>query len=248
MNVFANVDAEQYDSARPFFHPYVYERLANLWDGHVNRCLDVACGTGHSAIALLPLAREVVAMDPSAAMLNHARSRSTIRYVRGIAERLPFVDKSFDLLSVSLGIHWFDQPTFLGEAHRVLRSAGWLVVYDSGFPEIMKGNDGFAQWLNTYRNRFPAPSRADFRLQDGLVARRGFETVRAESFTLTRDYDFDSFAAYVATQSRIVRTLSSGLETADSIRDWFEATLRPQFRTRIETLRYDVWLAAYRAA
>ena len=247
MNVFDNVDSAQYDSARPFFHPRVYERLASLWDGPLDRGLDVACGTGHSAVALLPFAKEVVAVDPSRAMLSHARSRSRIRYVRAAAERLPFVDKSFDLVSVSLGIHWFDEPAFLEEAHRVLRAAGWLFVYDSGFPEVMKGADGFARWLGLYRDRFPAPSRADFRLQDGWVSRRGFETVRAESFVLTRECDFDSFAAYVVTQSRIVWALTGGLETGDAIRTWLEKTLRPQFESQVKTLEYDVWLAAYRA-
>lgn len=141
MNVFAEVDAGQYDGARPFFHPYVYQRLASLWDGRLGRSLDVACGTGQSAEALLPYASEVIAVDSSAAMLSHARLRAGIRYVRATAERLPFFDKSFDLISVSLGIHWFDQPAFLGEAQRVLRDSGWLVVYDSGFPEIMNQRD-----------------------------------------------------------------------------------------------------------
>lgn len=68
MNVFAEVDAEQYDRARPFFHPYVYERLASSWDRRLGRSLDVACGTGQSAEALLPYVSEVIAVDSSAAM------------------------------------------------------------------------------------------------------------------------------------------------------------------------------------
>ncbi len=247
MNVFANVDGRQYDNARPFFHRYVFERLASLWERPLDRSLDVACGTGQSAEALLPFAREVVAVDSSEAMLRHARLRSAIRYVRAAAEQLPFIENSFDSITVGLGIHWFDQPAFLSEARRVLRRAGWLVVYDSGFADVMQGNDSFARWLETYRARFPAPPRSDFHLEERLVQRGGFELVRSETFTHTRDYDFDRFAAFVATQSRIVRALSSGRDTDESVRGWFEETLRPQFKSPIEVLQYEGWLAVYRA-
>jgi ubiquinone/menaquinone biosynthesis C-methylase UbiE len=247
MNVFARVDAERYDAARPFFHPYVYERLKNLWGSQFERSLDVACGTGQSAEALLPFAREVVALDSSEAMLSNARLRSEIRYVQATAERLPFRESSFDLISVGLGIHWFDQPAFLSEAHRVLRHSGWLLVYDSGFPDVMRGNDGFAQWLATYRGRFPAPTRSDFHLEERLVQRGGFQLVRSETFTHTREYDFRLFAAFVATQSRVVRALDSGRDTEESVRVWFEETLRPQFKSTIEVLQYEGWLAVYRA-
>ncbi len=247
MNVFAKIDAQQYDRARPLFHPYVFERLANLWEHPLDRSLDVACGTGQSAEALLPFAREVIAVDSSEAMLGHARLRSAIRYVRAAAERLPFVENSFDLISVGLGIHWFDQPAFLSEARRVLRRSGWLVVYDSGFPDIMRGNDGFAQWLETYRRRFPAPLRGDFHSEETLGQRDGFQLVRSETFAQTREYDFDLFAACTATQSRIVRALNGGRDTDESVRGWFEETLRPQFKSPIEVLRYEGWLAVYRA-
>jgi ubiquinone/menaquinone biosynthesis C-methylase UbiE len=248
LNVFAKVDAQRYDNARPFFHPYVYERLKNLWDRQLDRALDVACGTGQSAEALLPFAREVIAVDPSEAMLSHARLRSAIRYVRAAAERLPFLENSFDSISVGLGIHWFDQPAFLREARRALRGSGWLIVYDSGFPEIMQGNDDFAQWLRAYRERFPAPTRGDFHLEERLVQRGGFQVVRSETFTHTHDYDFHQFATFVATQSRVVRALNNGRDTENSIRIWFEETLRPQFKSPVEVLKYEGWLAVYRVS
>jgi hypothetical protein len=84
-------------------------------------------------------------------------------------------------------------------------------------------------------------------LEDRLVERSGFQLVRSETFTHTREYDFNLLAAFVATQSRIVRALNIGHETDEPVRGWFEETLRPQFKSPTEVLQYEGWLAVYRA-
>lgn len=38
-----------------------------------------------------------------------------------VAEELPLVDSSVDLLTAMSAFHWFDRPCFLKEAHRVLK-------------------------------------------------------------------------------------------------------------------------------
>jgi ubiquinone/menaquinone biosynthesis C-methylase UbiE len=66
-------------------------------------------------------------------MLNEAPSGPRIQYLRTPAEQLPLPDASFDLVTVALAFHWFDQSRFLAEARRVLRPSGWLVTSVDGF-------------------------------------------------------------------------------------------------------------------
>lgn len=121
-------------------------RRATLAAGGVgpgDAVLDVGCGTG----ALVVAAREltgpgvrVVGMDPSVPMLARARRRGNragvhVELVDGEAGELPFPEASFDVVMLSLVMHYLspDQKTqAAGEARRVLREGGRAVVVDFG--------------------------------------------------------------------------------------------------------------------
>lgn len=49
---------------------------------------------------------------------------------KGTAEDLPFTDGSVDLVTAATAAHWFDQPRFLAEASRVLKSRGCIALLD----------------------------------------------------------------------------------------------------------------------
>jgi SAM-dependent methyltransferase len=67
-------------------------------------------------------------LDPSPAMISIAGSRG-IRVIRGVAERLPFADGCFDLvLFVTTLCFVDDSARALGEAYRVLKPGGHLVI------------------------------------------------------------------------------------------------------------------------
>jgi ubiquinone/menaquinone biosynthesis C-methylase UbiE len=82
----------------------------------------------------------VVGLDASAEMLARARRRSerdaaAIELVEGDVTRLPFPDASFDVVVLSLVLHYIgpDQAgTAIAEARRVLRGDGRLVLVDFG--------------------------------------------------------------------------------------------------------------------
>jgi SAM-dependent methyltransferase len=229
-NVFANFDAANYDRARPYFHPTVYSRLkAVLPEPFPRQALDVACGTGHSAEALLAIVPDVAAVDGSPAMLSRARRRDRIRYVQGVAEQLPFRSGEFDLLTVGLAIHWFDQGAFLREAHRVLRADGWLVVFDSGFCEGIRGRPDFASWLREYRDRFPSPPRAEDTLSETLASEAEFQCFHFEAIAHVAQYTAEGLAAYARSQSRVIDALSSGRSLEREVDDWLRRSLRPFF-------------------
>jgi ubiquinone/menaquinone biosynthesis C-methylase UbiE len=99
--------------------------------------LDVAAGTGHVARRLAPKVRAVVAVDATEAMLEAGRveaKRAALRnvvFMQADAERLPFLDASFDIVVSRFAVHHFAQPTEqTAEMRRCLRMGGRLAIAD----------------------------------------------------------------------------------------------------------------------
>jgi ubiquinone/menaquinone biosynthesis C-methylase UbiE len=103
--------------------------------------LDVATGTGNTALALAPHVDHVTGLDLTAEMLDQARRVAAERgvdnvdWVLGDAEELPFEDASFDLWIARAAPHHFHRlDRSLEEARRVLKPGGRAVVIDSSGP------------------------------------------------------------------------------------------------------------------
>jgi ubiquinone/menaquinone biosynthesis C-methylase UbiE len=104
--------------------------------------VDVATGAGHTAAALAPRVRFVLATDVALGMLAQARRLLGERGVVNAdvafadAERLPFERAAFDLVTCRIAPHHFaDLPAAVAEATRVLRPGGRYVVVDSLAPD-----------------------------------------------------------------------------------------------------------------
>lgn len=98
-----------------------------------DRVLDVACGTGVLARAVLGKvapAGSVVGLDPNEAMLAVAAQKSReIEWRQGVAESIPFADKSFDAVVSQFGLMFFWDPRgAIREMMRVLRPGGCVAV------------------------------------------------------------------------------------------------------------------------
>jgi hypothetical protein len=75
------------------------------------------CNVGAGAGSYEPLDREVVAVEPSRAMIAQRAKR---RVVRAQAEALPFADRSFDAATAFLTVHhWQDVAAGIAELKRI---------------------------------------------------------------------------------------------------------------------------------
>jgi SAM-dependent methyltransferase len=141
-------------------------------------------------------------------------------YLLASAEQLPFGEGSFDGLTVSSGVHWFDQPAFYGEAHRVLRDGAWLAIYDHYFLGHVDSEPSFADWFaNTYLKSLSTPPRGP----TVMVASGppfGFTTIGEETFDDPIAMKLDDLVAYLLTQSNCLAALQNGQTSLENLRHW----------------------------
>lgn len=101
------------------------------------RVLDVACGPGFFTAALAAVAREVVGLDATEALLDIARAGAAERQLanmsfrQGEAERMPLENDAFDLTTCRAAFHHFPEPArVLAEMKRVVRPGGRILIAD----------------------------------------------------------------------------------------------------------------------
>lgn len=119
--------------------------------------VDVGCGPGAAARVAAKRGAKVTAVDPAVVMLNLARwtpGSDDVDWVEGVAESLPLLDESADIVwSLATIHHWPDLEGGLVEAHRVLRPGGRLLGIER---KTKPGAKGLAShgWTSDQAERF----------------------------------------------------------------------------------------------
>ena len=94
--------------------------------------LELAAGTGLIAKNIVNAAAHIEASDTSAEMIREAKRRNhSAKLYFSVQDmfRLPYTDKSFDVVIVSNALHIVPQPEkALAEIHRVLKDDGVLIA------------------------------------------------------------------------------------------------------------------------
>lgn len=132
--------AAEWDSMRlAYYDETVIETLAEV-AAIEGTCtvLDVGTGTGFVAAGLAQRAREVIAIDNAAAMLDVARDNLAQLGIGNVdlreadLERLPLDDASVDAAVANMVIHHAEDPAgMLAEMSRVVRPGGWVAITDA---------------------------------------------------------------------------------------------------------------------
>lgn len=103
--------------------------------------LDLATGTGFTAVAFAKVSKSVIGLDKTEEMLEEAekfaRAEGTtnISFVKGDVESLPFSPSFCDIVTCRRAAHHFsDKTKFLSEVSRVLKPGGTIAVSDMVSP------------------------------------------------------------------------------------------------------------------
>lgn len=143
---------EEYDRYRPGFPDAAAEAIL---PAHVSAVLDLGAGTGKFTELLPAHADRVVAVEPSAAMLDVLRAKlpEVDAYQAG-AESIPVPDGSMDAVTVAQAFHWFDRDAACAEIRRVLVPGGALGL-------LWNRSDSACAWDRAcHRVAHPAVTRA----------------------------------------------------------------------------------------
>ncbi|MGB6976077.1 MAG: bifunctional demethylmenaquinone methyltransferase/2-methoxy-6-polyprenyl-1,4-benzoquinol methylase UbiE [Gammaproteobacteria bacterium] len=111
------------------------------------RVLDLASGTGDLALKLAKQVKQegvVVLADINESMLNIARERLTnqgivgnVEYVIADAERLPFSDNEFDIITIAFGLrNVTDKMVALNNLYRILKPGGQVLILEFSKPTL----------------------------------------------------------------------------------------------------------------
>ncbi|MDE5415408.1 class I SAM-dependent methyltransferase [Alkalihalobacterium chitinilyticum] len=134
MNIDFGLTANDYSKYRVQYPDKLFIKLQNWGVGIKGQSLlDIGTGTGFLGRKFAEKGLEVTGVDISEELLNEARILDQeyglkINYVNSKAEKLPFDDNHFDIVTAAQCWHWFNSTEVLHEIKRVLKEDGKLII------------------------------------------------------------------------------------------------------------------------
>ncbi len=225
------------------FRPTYPEELYQFIYQHVgeNTCAwDCATGNGQVAAALARHFAQVYATDISTDQLRHAFTAPNIHYSVAPAEKCPFDDNMFDLITVGQALHWFDRDKFYDEVRRAGKPHSLLAVWGYDLPQMEPAiNDVL---LDFYRNTV-GPYWDEARV---LVERHyrdspfPFEVIPAPSFSIKLHWTADDLAGYVSSWSATQRyILEHNTDPVVRFREQLQSLWKPD---EVKDITYPIFM------
>jgi ubiquinone/menaquinone biosynthesis C-methylase UbiE len=192
------------------FRPTYPKELYQFVFKHVNESMaawDCATGNGQVALYLATSFKEVYATDISQQQLDHAVKEKNIFYSLSPAEKTPFRDNQFDLITVAQALHWFDRDLFYHEVTRVGKPGSIVAIWGYG---LMRVDPIIDSLIMEFYNETVGPYWDDARRlveQEYRTIPFPFAEIKAPLFFIKVQWVLDQlsgyFSSWSATQSYI---------------------------------------------
>jgi ubiquinone/menaquinone biosynthesis C-methylase UbiE len=200
MKDFFSSQSKVYAAFRPTYpddlYQYIFRHLREknvAWD----------CGTGNGQVAqyLSHHFTEVHATDISQQQLDQAVRRKNVIYSKSPAEKTPFSNNQFDLITVAQALHWFNRDLFFEEARRVSKPGALLAVWGYNLLHIDPTIDSLI--MEFYKNII-GPYWDDARRiveQEYRTITFPFEEIPAPSFSIQVNWTLEQLSGYLSSWS-----------------------------------------------
>ncbi|KAI9678243.1 MAG: hypothetical protein M1817_006188 [Caeruleum heppii] len=169
----SNFSYTSYASFRPVYPQSLYDSILRYHTGPRTLLIDLGCGHGVACRSLAPHFTTVIGTDPSAGMIEQARSSTSsptfpnVTYREAAAEDLPFVrDGPVDMVVAGLAAHWFDLDRLWAEMARILRPDGTLAFWGYRDP-VFVSHPGATGILERYTHGSGPDRLGDYWIQPG---------------------------------------------------------------------------------
>lgn len=192
--------SKQYDVARKGFPREVVDYLWSKIHTPNPSILDLGCGTGISTRQLAEYGMAVIGVDKDPEMIRVARAKHSpgLHYVVASAEKLPFKNGQFDVVTAFSALHWFANKQALQEIIRILKPNGVFFVANkndtSGF------NEGYRRILRKFINIKLPNAKLDYNPKE-LLLKSGFMDVEGKSFSVKEVFALPQAIAYLQSVS-----------------------------------------------
>ncbi len=145
--------AEAYE-LRPPYPNELYEILVGLLGGENAKVLDVGCGPGKIALALVDHVKRVDAIDFSREMIRAGKSllngnHPNLRWIHGRVEEAP-LRPPYDMITAGSSIHWMEWNVVFPRFEEILTTGGHLVIIDGDRPVESAWHDAELSLIRKY--------------------------------------------------------------------------------------------------
>ncbi len=143
--------AQSYDEGRLHYSSRLIEHVvAAAGVGPDSTVLDLGCGPGTIANKIADHCGQVIAVDPSEAMLEAGRARApgNVTYVQGSSDDLSFIDRPLQLVTFGRSFHWMDRAATLETLDKMTTpDAGLAFLYVAPLPGKSKEHEWYYAML-----------------------------------------------------------------------------------------------------
>jgi SAM-dependent methyltransferase len=237
--------AAGYAYARPPVHGHMIEAMRQCLGttSRFHQVLDIGCGAGLSTAALEPYSDTVIGLEPAPAMLTFSHFVSPhALFLVGRAERLPFRDGMFDLLTAAGSLNYVNLALSLPEAVRVLAPGGRIVIYDFSEGRRLRGSYRLAQWFSEFQRRYPPPPDYDLDIRSLPYDRLGLRLEGYRDIAVPIMMSLASYVPYVMSETSVEAAIARGVPEPH-IRGWCSRTLREVFGDAPLEVLFDGYIA-----
>ncbi len=194
--------ATAYSTYRPTYPQELIDFVLNQVKKKEN-AWDCATGNGQVAKVLAGHFKNVWASDISQQQLEAAVQVENITYQECPAEKTPFANNTFDLITIAQAIHWFNFGEFYEEVHRVAKPGCRIAMW--GYGLIRVGNEINAIVDDFYHNtvgKYWDEARKHIETQYRSIP-FPFDDLKSASFENKKIWTVDHFLGYLGTWTSV---------------------------------------------